>query len=140
MSEHNVEQQAADNAAAAADNENLRAQLAHERGQLEQQLAETRAQASGGLTDADIRRLEHPEEFDGDDAGDGDADADDEPASIAPVAPAATTGPAGFAQTPAGIPPASEPEHDVDAAHEPAHEPTREPTLLERMLGKGGQG
>ncbi len=135
MSDHaetDAAQAAADNTRAQQENENLRAQLAHERADLEKQLSETRDQASGGLTDDDVRRAEHPEEFsdDGDEADDG------EPARVAPVTPAATTGPTfaagtsggdavstGFAQVPAGIPhpPAGTPP-DVD-----------ELTLLERL-------
>lgn len=54
-----------DAAALAAHNAELRSQLEQENAQLEAALEATRTAAAGvaGLTDEDIRRLEHPEEF-----------------------------------------------------------------------------
>lgn len=50
-------------------NADLRAQLEEQNATLEKQLAESRAASSGaeGLSDEDVRRIEHPEEFADDD-------------------------------------------------------------------------
>lgn len=47
----------------ADENAALRNTLHAERAELEQQIAEVQKQASGGMNDEDIRRIEHPEEF-----------------------------------------------------------------------------
>lgn len=49
--------------ALAAENESLRNELAAENANLQQQIAATRQQAAGGMTDDDVRRVEHPDEF-----------------------------------------------------------------------------
>ena len=53
-----------DNKALKDANDSLRNELAAEQASLKQQIAETRKQASGGLSDEDVRRLEHPDEYD----------------------------------------------------------------------------
>lgn len=85
MSEQTTEQ-------LAAANDDLRRELEHQQAELKKQIADTAQQASGGLTDEHVRRLEHPDEFADDDTADADAGDDDDPASTAPVAPAAETG------------------------------------------------
>ena len=97
-----------------SENESLKNQLAADNAALRQQIADTAQQASGGMTDEHVRRAEHPEEFADGDKAETPAEADDDPAGTAPVAPALTTGPTstgtlpagyGFAVTPAGTPP-----------------------------------
>lgn len=103
-----------------AENRALRNTLAADNESLRSQIAATAQQASGGLTDADIRRIEHPDEF-ADDDGD---DADGDPATIAPVAPAQTTGPHDLTEhaVTASEPSAAlEPSPGPDAAQTTAH-------------------